>query len=130
MIRSRDSSMVLRNLGHLRFNRSCNVVSKEASNLDNSSKPRLGALKVTGGSDPSSIDQLFAFAHCPCQYTSTIRESYQQYKKMKGKKLNHPLSARIKKIMQADEDVGKIAQATPVLLGTDLIDLHKQNWLG
>ncbi|EIE27699.1 hypothetical protein COCSUDRAFT_52243 [Coccomyxa subellipsoidea C-169] len=36
---------------------------------------------------------------------------------MKGKKLNHPLSARIKKIMQADEDVGKIAQATPVLLG-------------
>ncbi len=37
---------------------------------------------------------------------------------MKGKRLNHPFSARIKKIMQADEDVGKIAQATPVVLGT------------
>eukprot|EP00983_Pelagomonas_calceolata_P034353 1076363-Pelagomonas_calceolata.AAC.2 len=28
-----------------------------------------------------------------------------------------PLAARIKKLMQADEDVGKIAQATPTLLG-------------
>lgn len=28
-----------------------------------------------------------------------------------------PLAARIKKLMQADEDVGKIAQATPVLIG-------------
>jgi hypothetical protein len=27
-----------------------------------------------------------------------------------------PLAARIKKIMQKDEDVGKIAQATPVLI--------------
>lgn len=38
--------------------------------------------------------------------------------------LNHPLilflqlQARIKKIMQMDEDVGKVAQATPVLICT------------
>jgi hypothetical protein len=29
----------------------------------------------------------------------------------------HPLAARIKKLMQKDEDVGKIAQATPLLIG-------------
>lgn len=29
----------------------------------------------------------------------------------------HPLAARIKKIMQTDEDVGKIAQATPIMIG-------------
>lgn len=29
----------------------------------------------------------------------------------------HPLAARIKKMMQTDEDVGKIAQATPVMIG-------------
>jgi|TARA_B100000768_G_scaffold131184_1_gene121868 hypothetical protein len=34
-----------------------------------------------------------------------------------GPKKN-PIAARIKKIMQADEEVGKIAQATPVLMGT------------
>ena len=39
---------------------------------------------------------------------------------MKSKKSN-PLAARIKKVMQADEDVGKIAQATPVLIGDSLI---------
>ena len=39
---------------------------------------------------------------------------------MKSKKSN-PLAARIKKVMQADEDVGKIAQATPVLIGDYLI---------
>lgn len=33
-----------------------------------------------------------------------------------GKK-SHPLAARIKRVMQADEDVGKIAQATPFLMG-------------
>lgn len=31
--------------------------------------------------------------------------------------MTHPLAPRIKKMMQADEDVGKIAQAAPVLLG-------------
>jgi hypothetical protein len=31
----------------------------------------------------------------------------------------HPLAARIKKIMQADQDVGKIAQATPIMIGGD-----------
>ncbi len=36
--------------------------------------------------------------------------------KMKGRKAC-PLAGRIKKLMQADDDVGKIAQATPVLLG-------------
>mmetsp|Transcript_14295 Transcript_14295/g.40478 ORF Transcript_14295/g.40478 Transcript_14295/m.40478 type:complete len:247 (-) Transcript_14295:277-1017(-) len=35
---------------------------------------------------------------------------------MKGKK-PHPLAARIKRIMQQDEDVGKIAQASPILIG-------------
>jgi hypothetical protein len=29
----------------------------------------------------------------------------------------HPLAARIKRVMQADEEVGKIAQATPFLMG-------------
>jgi hypothetical protein len=29
----------------------------------------------------------------------------------------HPLAARIKKMMQTDEDVGKIAQATPIMIG-------------
>ena len=32
----------------------------------------------------------------------------------------HPLAARIKKMMQADEDVGKIAQATPPMIGATL----------
>jgi hypothetical protein len=30
----------------------------------------------------------------------------------------NPVAARIKKMMQADDDVGKIAQATPVLVCT------------
>jgi hypothetical protein len=33
----------------------------------------------------------------------------------------HPLAARIKKIMQTDEDVGKIAQATPIMIGELLL---------
>jgi hypothetical protein len=33
-----------------------------------------------------------------------------------GKKA-HPLAARIKRMMQTDEEVGKIAQATPVMIG-------------
>ena len=36
---------------------------------------------------------------------------------MKPKKSTHPLAARVKKIMQADDDIGKIAQASPVLVG-------------
>jgi hypothetical protein len=32
------------------------------------------------------------------------------------KKAN-PLAARIKRLMQKDQDVGKIAQATPVVIG-------------
>lgn len=32
-------------------------------------------------------------------------------------KKQHALASRVKRIMQADEDVGKIAQATPVLIG-------------
>jgi hypothetical protein len=35
---------------------------------------------------------------------------------MKGKKVC-PLATRIKKMMQTDDDVGKISQATPVLIG-------------
>ncbi|KAL6751168.1 histone-fold-containing protein [Haematococcus lacustris] len=38
---------------------------------------------------------------------------------MKNKK-SCPLAARIKKLMQADEDVGKIAQATPVMMARAL----------
>uniref|UniRef100_A0A061RPN9 Dr1-associated corepressor n=2 Tax=Tetraselmis sp. GSL018 TaxID=582737 RepID=A0A061RPN9_9CHLO len=34
---------------------------------------------------------------------------------MKGKK-PHPLAARIKRIMQKDDDVGKISQASPLLI--------------
>jgi hypothetical protein len=29
----------------------------------------------------------------------------------------HPLAARIKKMMQKDNEVGKISQATPVMIG-------------
>ena len=32
-------------------------------------------------------------------------------------KKQHALASRVKRMMQADEDVGKIAQATPVLIG-------------
>lgn len=32
----------------------------------------------------------------------------------------NPLANRIKRLMQTDEDVGKIAQASPVLIGADL----------
>lgn len=32
-------------------------------------------------------------------------------------KKQHALASRVKRIMQSDEDVGKIAQATPVLIG-------------
>lgn len=35
---------------------------------------------------------------------------------MRAKKIC-PLATRIKKLMQADEDVGKISQATPVVIG-------------
>ena len=35
---------------------------------------------------------------------------------MKSKKGHCPLASRIKKLMQTDEDVGKISQATPVLI--------------
>jgi len=38
---------------------------------------------------------------------------------MKGKK-THPLAARIKRMMQQDEEVGKIAQAAPVLIAKAL----------
>ncbi|CAL5223931.1 g6534 [Coccomyxa viridis] len=45
---------------------------------------------------------------------------------MKPKKSTHPLAARVKKMMQADDDIGKIAQATPVLVGraTELFVRH------
>lgn len=46
-----------------------------------------------------------------------VWEEYMQTKRaMKGKRGN-PLASRIKKVMQADEDVGRIAQATPILIG-------------
>ena len=44
-------------------------------------------------------------------------ESNQNISEMKPKKSTHPLAARVKKMMQADDDIGKIAQATPVLVG-------------
>ena len=34
------------------------------------------------------------------------------------KRKAHPLAPRIKRLMQTDEDVGKIAQATPHLIGS------------
>jgi len=36
---------------------------------------------------------------------------------MATKNKNNALASKIKKIMQADEDVGKIAQLTPVVIG-------------
>lgn len=36
--------------------------------------------------------------------------------KPKPTKDKHPLASRIRKMMRADDDVGKIAQATPVLI--------------
>ena len=46
---------------------------------------------------------------------------------MKTKKSTHPLAARVKKMMQADEDIGKIAQASPVLVGEYAIGNHSAN---
>ena len=46
---------------------------------------------------------------------------------MKTKKSTHPLAARVKKMMQADEDIGKIAQASPVLVGEYSIGNHHAN---
>lgn len=48
---------------------------------------------------------------CVASYSSTV---------IMGRK-GHPLAARIKKIMQTDEDVGKIAQATPIMIGRLLL---------
>jgi hypothetical protein len=41
----------------------------------------------------------------------------------------HPLAARIKRVMQADDEVGKIAQATPFLMGARGGDLGSCCWL-
>ncbi len=38
---------------------------------------------------------------------------------MSGKVKSSALASKIKKIMQADEDVGKIAQLTPMIIGKD-----------
>ena len=38
----------------------------------------------------------------------------------KGLKASASLQARIKKMMQSDEDVGKVAKAAPVLIGARL----------
>lgn len=38
------------------------------------------------------------------------------------------LASRIKKMMQTDDDVGKISQATPVLIGTTSIQLQQFDW--
>lgn len=46
---------------------------------------------------------------------------------MKTKKSSHPLAARVKRMMQADEDIGKIAQASPVLVGENAIGDHSAN---
>lgn len=43
----------------------------------------------------------------------TIEESFEKIK-------THFPAARIKKIMQSDEDIGKVAQATPVIVGRAL----------
>lgn len=40
-----------------------------------------------------------------------------------------PLQARIKKIMQSDEDVGKVAAAVPVIISRAL-ELFVDNFLG
>jgi hypothetical protein len=56
----------------------------------------------------------------PCaRHTPASPSSY-----IMGKK-PHPLAARIKRVMQADDEVGKIAQATPFLMGA----LPRQQWL-
>ncbi|KAK9822368.1 hypothetical protein WJX81_002563 [Elliptochloris bilobata] len=36
---------------------------------------------------------------------------------VKSRKVTHPLAPRIKRMMQTDDEVGKIAQPTPVLIG-------------
>ena len=38
-------------------------------------------------------------------------------KKGEGLSTNFTFTGRIKKIMQSDEDVGKVAKATPILIG-------------
>ena len=43
---------------------------------------------------------------------------------VKGRKVTHPLASRIKRMMQTDDEVGKIAQPTPVLIGAALGQPH------
>ena len=47
---------------------------------------------------------------------TTQRRGWIYASEMKGRK-SCPLASRIKKLMQLDEDVGKISQATPILIG-------------
>ena len=42
-----------------------------------------------------------------------------------GVKGQHPLAARIKRLMQSDEDVGKIAQQSPSIVGPLLLTLFE-----
>ncbi len=42
----------------------------------------------------------------------------------KAAKASSNLQARIKKMMQSDEDVGKVAKASPVLIGVCRIQEH------
>lgn len=37
-----------------------------------------------------------------------------------GGRRSHPLAARIKRLMQKDDDVGRIAFATPILISPEL----------
>ena len=49
--------------------------------------------------------------------TQFLRSNRSAATMSKQGRKTHPLASRIKRLMQADDDVGKIAQATPFLMG-------------
>ncbi|CCE86057.1 Piso0_005704 [Millerozyma farinosa CBS 7064] len=79
----------------------------------------------SGGNDPSPAESSARVGEEQAAFESTqsentnkvpqevILESFERIK-------THFPAARIKKIMQSDEDIGKVAQATPVIVGRAL----------
>ncbi|CCE87163.1 Piso0_005704 [Millerozyma farinosa CBS 7064] len=78
----------------------------------------------SGGNEPSpaegsaKVEEQTAFESTQSENTNkvpqeVILESFERIK-------THFPAARIKKIMQSDEDIGKVAQATPVIVGRAL----------
>lgn len=76
---------------------------------------------------PDEVDQKPIVADLPVESNATIKPEEDDAKVSQDSILlsfdkikTHFPAARIKKIMQSDEDIGKVAQATPVVVGRAL----------